>query len=105
MNWQSQLISIYLIICEELQQGIKLHIDRKSHNKARLTDEEVLTILFFGLIRGYRTLKEIYQHINSDFKDWFPDLKSYGALHYRVNRFSDVYPLLVRGAYKGVLWL
>ena len=95
MDWQSQLVSIYLIVSDAWEQGLKFHLERASNNRPRLTDEEVLTIFLFGVISGHRTVKGIYCFTRNYFPGWFPELKSYEAFNYRLGKLADICPLLL----------
>jgi len=61
MNWQEQLITIYLYVCKHYQDNLWVYSQRMS-NYADLsfTDEEVIAIYLFGVIDKNRELKKIY---------------------------------------------
>ena len=69
MDWQTQLVSIYLIVSEILDEGLSLHIERCSNFSSRLADAEVLTIFLFGCPRGHRNIKSIHQFANDHLSD------------------------------------
>jgi Transposase DDE domain len=87
MDWQSQLISIYLTVFESWRKGPCHVVQRQSNNsKPFLTDEEVVTIFFFGILQGRGTIREIYDYADQHFRDWFPLLGTYEAFNYRINK-------------------
>ena len=61
MNWQEQLITIYLYVGKHYRQGLRTYYQRMS-NYANLsfTDEEVITIYLFGVIDVRTTITKIY---------------------------------------------
>jgi hypothetical protein len=61
MNWQEQLITIYLYVGKHYSQGLRTYYQRMS-NYANLsfTDEEVITIYLFGVIDVRTTITKIY---------------------------------------------
>src|SRR5690606_34449642 len=92
MNWQDQLISLYVYICNEYKSHLVCYCLRMS-NYADLSfsDEEVLTIYLFGVLDKHRTLKEIYGYADRHLRDWFPKLPSYTGFIQRINRIQDVF--------------
>ncbi len=98
MNWQEELIALYIFICKEFNNGLANYCERMS-NYADLsfTDEEVATIFLFGIMSKHKALKDIYQHANAYWHDWFPRLPSYVAFVQRLNRLGDLFvPLIGR---------
>ncbi|MDP2098388.1 MAG: IS982 family transposase [Methylobacter sp.] len=96
MNWQEQLITIYLYICKHYQNNLWVYSQRMS-NYADLsfTDEEVIAIYLFGVIDKNRELKKIYGYADRHLRPWFPRLPSYTAFVQRLNKVADVFaPLL-----------
>jgi hypothetical protein len=60
MDWQEQLISVYLFVCKEYQQELCGYITRLSnHSDLSFSDEEVITIYLFGNMGGYSRVKDI----------------------------------------------
>jgi hypothetical protein len=96
MNWQDQLITIYLFVCKHYRKNLWAYCQRMS-NYANLsfTDEEVISIYLFGVIDKNREIKRIYEYANRHLRDWFPKLPSYTAFVQRLNKVADVFaPLL-----------
>ena len=100
MDWQTQLVSIYLIVSEILDEGLSLHIERCSNFSSRLTDAEILTIFLFGCPRGHRNIKSIHQFANDHLSDWFPHLRGYEAFNYRLGLLAEILPLLLESLIK-----
>lgn len=95
MDWQNQLISIYLNVCDAREKGLFLAGMRHSNNsKPVLTDEEVVTIYVFGNIMGNASVREIFNYLDRHLRDWFPELKNYEAFNYRLLRLEDVFVAL-----------
>lgn len=87
MDWQSQLISIYLTVSDMWNKGCSASVQRHSNNaRVFLTDEEIVTIYFFGIMCGFSTVKEIYDYADRHLRGWFPHIKNYEAFNYRLNR-------------------
>ncbi|MGR9037314.1 MAG: transposase [Gammaproteobacteria bacterium] len=98
MNWQDQLITIYLYVCKYYQNDLWSYSQRMT-NYADLSfsDEEVITLYLFGIIDKKRELKQIYAYGDRHLRTWFPKLPSYVAFVQRVNRVADVFaPLIER---------
>lgn len=98
MDWQDQLITIYLYICKEYEADLWVCVQRfSSHVNCQISDEEVITLYLFGIMDGHRTIKQIYTYADRHLRDWFPGLPSYTAYVMRLNRLADVFaPLLER---------
>ena len=92
MDWQEDMIILYLYVCKEFQKTLFAFCQRMS-NYADLsfTDEEVITIYMLGIIDKKRTLKEIYIHAKRYWNDWFPKLPTYTAFVQRINKVCDVF--------------
>lgn len=96
MAWQNTLIRLYLYICQHYQSHLGLLAHRLSNNnKPQFTDEEVLTIYLFGIIKQHRTIQAIYTYITDHMASWFPALPGYGAYIQRLNRLHELFPRLV----------
>ncbi len=96
MNWQDQLITIYLYVCKHYQNHLWVYSQRMS-NYADLSfsDEEVITLYLFGVIDKNREIKKTYDYADRHLRDWFPLLPSYTAYVQRLNKVADVFaPLL-----------
>ena len=90
MDWQSQLISIYLTVFDFWNKGASASVQRFSNNSTQfLTDEEIVTIYIFGVLQGRLTVRDIFNYADQHFRDWFPKLKTYEAFNYRLNRIQS----------------
>jgi hypothetical protein len=103
MDWQSQLVSIYLTVCNQWREGLFCYVFRKSNNANNfISDEEILTIFFFCIMKGCGDVKSIYRYTSDHLREWFPSLKDYEAFNYRLNKLAEVLPLLVEGLQKEI---
>ncbi len=95
MDWQFQLISIYITVCEAWKKGICGVVQRFSnHSLFALTDEEVVCIYLFGILSGCTTVKGVYDYTDRHLRDWFPTLGGYAAFCYRLNKISGGFTAL-----------
>lgn len=95
MDWQKQLIPLYLTVIERYQSGLWTLVQRHSaYSDLKFSDEEVITIYLFGIMEKQRDIKSIYQQTRRYLRDWFPHLPSYTAYVQRLNRLTDVFPAL-----------
>jgi hypothetical protein len=61
MDWQSQLITLYLNVCELYRQELWVHVQRFApYADLRFTDEAVLTLYLFGILDKKREIKTLY---------------------------------------------
>ena len=97
MDWQDNLIALFIYTSQKYHQELWPYCQRMSNNKTqlKLSDEEVITIYLFGIIRGRCKVKEIYEYTKDHLIDWFPNLPSYVAFVQRLNRLDGVFPVLV----------
>ena len=96
MAWQDTLIRLYLYICHHYQGHLWVLAQRLSNNdQPSFTDEEVLTIYLFGILKKHRTIQDIHHYIKDHLAQWFPELPSYGGYVQRLNRLYEVFPNLV----------
>jgi hypothetical protein len=96
MDWQEQLITVYLYVCKHYRDQLWVYCQRMS-NYADLsfTDQEVITIYLFGIIDGQTQNRQIYKYTHRHWRDWFPTLPSYPAFIPRLNQVAEVFaPLL-----------
>ena len=96
MNWQEQLITIYLYVCKHYEKDLWVYCQRMSnHADLSFSDEEVITLYLFGIIDKHKEIKQIYKYADRHLRDWFPKLPSYVAFIQRLNKVADVFaPLL-----------
>jgi hypothetical protein len=96
MEWETRLMSGYCEVCEQYQRQLWQDCERMSNNhEPDFTDEEVITIYLFGIMRHYRTVKAIYEYTRDHLGDWFRRLPSYEAYVQRLNNVGSVFPACV----------
>ena len=96
MDWESKLISLYVIISNEYQAIIQAHVESFTNGKnISFTDEEVMTIYCYGILRGYRTITAIHRYAQDHLRDYFPKLPEYAAFIHRVNKLSNGFIALI----------
>jgi len=96
MNWQNQLITIYLYVCKHYQNHLWIYSQRMS-NYADLSfsDEEVITLYLFGVIDKHREIKKSYDYADRHLREWFPKLPGYTAYVQRLNIVANIFaPML-----------
>ena|GEM_PF-1954418 len=88
----NKLVKIYYYVCEKFEEGLQYRCERFGNNKKpKLTDQEVLTIYLFVIERqGIVEMNRIHQFAKDWLLDRFPDLGSYQAFNYRLNRICGV---------------
>ena len=96
MDWQPQLIQLYLFIDQQYESNIRWICERESPNKCpSFCDREVLTIYLWGLMQGNTTKKQIHSMTEQHLAEWFPLLPRYGQFVARLNALSGaLVPLL-----------
>jgi hypothetical protein len=63
MNWQNQLITLYLYVCKHYEQTLCAYSQRMSnHADLSFTDEEVITLYLFGVMEKRTDIKLIPLH-------------------------------------------
>ena len=96
MNWEEQLIQLYCDVCTLYQRHLWSYCERFSNNAhPEFTDEEVITIYLFGIIRKRCDVTQIYEYTHDHLSNWFPKLPSYGGYIQRLNKLSAVFPPLL----------
>ena len=92
-----KLVEIYLYICKRFDEDLKYCCERFSNNnKPELTDEEIMTIYLYVIHEEQRfKVKQIHRFANEYLGSWFPNLGSYQAFNYRLNRLSEAFKHLV----------
>ena len=96
MAWQDTVIHLYLYICHHYQGHLFVAAQRLSNNdQTAFTDEEVLTIYLFGILKKHRTIRAIYDYVEDHLSDGFPEMPPYGGYVQRLNRLYEVFPNLV----------
>ncbi len=96
MDWEYQLIDLYITIDRYFKEGLFYLSERFSNNtEVNLTDEEVMTTYLWGIISGHRKLKDIHRFTQNHLHEWFPLLPSYTSWVRRINRLSDTFIPLI----------
>ncbi len=96
MDWQEQLVSVYLLICKEYEQKLCGYIARLSnHSDMTFSDEEVMTIYMHGIMSGHTKVRAIYNYTERHLSEWFPTLPSYVGFVQRINKISPLFEGLV----------
>ena len=96
MEWQTQLISIFVYIHEQYKTNLWPYCQRMSNNSnPKFGDEELLTIFIYGIMKKRFEIKDIYNYTHNHLLEWFPNLPSYVAFVQRLNHFESLFPALV----------
>lgn len=96
MDWESKLITLYLTICKHYSEHLEYSCERFTNGpNIYFTDEEVITIYFYGLFRGYRTIKSIHAYTRDHLKPYFPQLPGYHAFVHRVKKVTPGFTLIL----------
>ena len=103
MDWQLELISLYLFIDKEYQQKLHKQMARIS-NYADLTftDQEVITIYMFGVMNKHYQIKDIYDYTARHLRAWFPTLPCYAAFVQRLNKLSHLFGILIESLHSQI---
>jgi hypothetical protein len=93
MDPQHLLITVYDIVCQAYKHVLQYECQRFSNNKKEplFTDQEVMTIFLFGILRRRFQLKEIFDYIQDYWRVWFPCLTTYSVFVRRLNRLSPCF--------------
>ncbi len=96
MDWQTLLITVFVYIGEQYKTQLWPFCQRMSNNNnPQFSDEELLTIFLYGVMKKRFELKDIYNYADSHLREWFPHLPSYVAFVQRLNRFDSLFPMLI----------
>jgi len=55
------------------------------------SDEEVMTVYIFGIMSGYKEIKNIYDYTCRHLYNWFPSLPTYTGFIQRLNKLSSAF--------------
>jgi len=109
MDWQGQLISLYLVVCKHYRENLSEYCERRSnYANLQFSDEEVITLYLYGIMEGFHTVKSIHHYARKHLSDWFPHLPGYVAFDQRINQIYDVFiPLvdLLAWFILGLIWV
>jgi hypothetical protein len=54
MDWEVELISLYLFVCKHYQKNLSIYCQRMSnYSDLNCSDEEAITLYLYGVIEGY----------------------------------------------------
>lgn len=96
MDWELQLISLYVFICKHYRATLANYCERLApYADLQFSDEEAITLYLYGIMQGYHTLKAIHCYARKHLMDWFPQLPGYVAFDQRINHLHDVFVPLV----------
>ena len=96
MDWEVELITLYLFVCKHYRNNLSIYCQRMSnHADLKFSDEEAITLYLYGIIEGHRTIKSIHRYAKKHLMRWFPHLPKYGAFDQRVNKLHDLFIPLV----------
>lgn len=94
-----QLIQLYVLVCTVYDTRRATCFQRISNNPntGRITDQEIITLYWFGHLNGRFEKKEIHEFVQSYWLHYFPKLPAYQTLVARLNRLEASFQTL--GAY------
>lgn len=98
MDSRYTLIRIYLFVCQRYHRHRAVAQRQSNNSDPNFTDEEVLTVYLFGIIKKRRSISDIYTYMSEHFGEWFPALPSYAGYNRRLNRLAAVFAPLAREA-------
>ncbi len=99
MDNHSNLVKIYLFVCDVYEKELKYSVQRFSNNsRPAFTDQEIMTIMLYNIAYEKRlTVREIHSFTWHWLRSWFPLLPSYTAFVMRVNQLGEAFrKLLIR---------
>jgi hypothetical protein len=92
---ETQLIELFLLICDFYDKQTVLKQQRLSNFKPRFTDQELLTMYVFGHLQGLTTQRRIYGYFAAHWREWFPALPTYQAFNRRLQQLTSAFELLI----------
>lgn len=96
MDWQGQLIHLFVYISKHHKHHLEIYCQRLSPNACpEFSDEEVITVYLWGVLRGHQEIKAIHNYTQDHLRAWFPKLPSYATYIQRLNRIADVFVPLI----------
>ena len=93
MDNQSNLVKLYLFVCDSYDKELKYSVQRFSNNNhPAFTDQEIMTIMLYCIAYEKQlTVKDIHRFTSNWLRSWFPLLPSYQAFVMRVNRLEEAF--------------
>lgn len=96
MDWQLQLIALFVYISKHYDDYIWTYAQRMSNNSSpKFSDIEVITVYIWGVLRGFQQVQDIHQFTQDHLMEWFPKLPGYASYIQRLNRLSEVFVPLI----------
>ena len=96
MDWQLQLITLFVYISKYYDKYLWTYAQRMSRNASpEFSDIEVITVYLWGVMRGYHQVQDIHQYTRDHLHQWFPKLCGYVSYIQRLNRLSEVFVPLI----------
>ena len=69
-----------------------------NNSSSEFSDTEVITVYLWGIMNGYRKIKDIHKYARNHLIEWFPNIPAYATYIQRLNRvgpvFSGLLPLI-----------
>lgn len=95
MDWETLSVTLFVYVSMLYDTRLRIYCQRfGNNNQPDFTDEEVITIYLFGIIRKHSEIRDIYNHTRDHLSEWFPKLPSYVAFVQRLNRPGSLFPAL-----------
>jgi len=92
MDWQSQLITVYLTTCNFFSQlSSKTFLKISPNSNPLFTDEETITIYIFGILNDLKNVKSIFNFTKKYLSPWFPFMPSYEGYLSRLNALNMLF--------------
>jgi hypothetical protein len=92
MDWQERLITLFLYVNKHYDSELFIYTERMSNNGTpEFTDSELITVYLWGIMNGYRKVKDAHKYARNHLNEWFPNLPAYATYIQRLNRISPVF--------------
>lgn len=91
MDWESQLITVYVTLSDILDNPNLNPVVRLSNNYSKvMSDAELLTVYIYGIQQGFRSQKSIHRHARNHLTEFFPNILKYKQFNRRLNHSSGL---------------
>jgi hypothetical protein len=91
MPWETELITLYFLVLQN-SATIFCESERMSGNSSpKFTDAELMTIYLYCTKEGYHKKCQMHKYVRKHLLSWFPNLPSYQAFSYRLNRLESAF--------------
>jgi hypothetical protein len=91
MDWETELITLYFLVCENSDDIFCSTLRFSPNDSPNFTDEELMTIYLYCTKEGYFTKKRMHTYVQRHLLSWFPNLPSYQAFNYRLNNLEAAF--------------